>query len=436
MYHCGPTVYNYAHIGNLRAFLLGDILRRTIEANGYRVEQVMNITDVGHLTDDADHGEDKMEKGANREGKSAQKIAQFYTDAFFADLKALNFKIEGTVFPKATDYIAEQIELIETLEKKGFTYTTSDGVYFDTSHFKDYGKLGHIHLKGLEEGIRVEKNPEKRNPTDFALWKLSPKNTKRQQEWESPWGVGFPGWHIECSAMSMKLLGETFDIHTGGIDHIPVHHNDEIAQSESATEKPFVRYWLHNAFITTEGEKMAKSSENFLRLQSIIEKGYSPLSYRYYVLSAHYRTPITFSWEAVSGAENALRGIYKEASSWETGGREDISFLNKFYETVNNDLNTPQALAVVFELIKSPLPSADKLSTLLKMDEVLGFNIEKERRHYHIDTIPEDIKELLRKREQSRVSKDWKLSDTLRNEIISKGFTVKDTEEGQILEKI
>lgn len=435
MYHCGPTVYNFAHIGNLRAFLLGDILRRTLEASGYEVRQVMNITDVGHLVSDADTGEDKMEKGAVREGKSARDIANFYTDAFFKDLEALNFKTTDTRFPRATDYIKEQIALIKTLEEKGFTYTTTDGIYFDTSRFPRYGALGNINLHGMEEGARIGINVEKRNATDFALWKFSPKETRRQQEWDSPWGVGFPGWHIECSAMSMKLLGETFDIHTGGIDHIPVHHNDEIAQSESATEKPYARYWLHNAFINTEGEKMAKSEGNFLRLQSLTERGISPLAFRYYILNAHYKSPVTFNWEAVQGAENALQGIYREAAKWERSGTENQKLLEKFYEAVNNDLNTPQGLAVVFELIKSNLREKDKWATLLKIDEVLGLNIENESSVYRIEELPQEIEELLRDREKARMEKNWGSADQLREEIATKGFLVKDTNEGQKIEK-
>jgi cysteinyl-tRNA synthetase len=265
MYHCGPTVYNYAHIGNLRAYVFADTLKRLMLAHGFRVEQVINITDVGHLVSDGDTGEDKMEKARRLEKKSAWDIAQFYTEAFLKNLADLNINIEGTEFPRATDFIREQVAIVKTLEEKGYTYRTSDGIYFDTSKFPTYGKLGNIDIAGIREGERIGVNQEKLNPTDFALWKFSPTNEQREMEWESPWGKGFPGWHIECSAMSKALLGTTFDIHTGGIDHIPVHHNNEIAQSEGSTGEPLARYWLHNAFVNVVGGKMAKSEGNFPR---------------------------------------------------------------------------------------------------------------------------------------------------------------------------
>jgi len=311
MYHCGPTVYNYAHLGNLRAYVFADILRRVFSFNNYAVKQVINITDVGHLTSDEDEGEDKLEAGARREGKSAQEIAEFYTGAFLEDMSALNIDTRATLFPKATEHIAEQIDLIKTLEKKGATYRTSDGVYFDTSACKQYGELAHLDIAGLKEGARVLKNPEKRNATDFALWKFSKPEEKRQQEWESPWGLGFPGWHLECSAMSMKYLGPHFDIHTGGIDHIPVHHTNEIAQSETATGEKFVNYWMHAGFVNIEGAKMAKSEENFITLKTLTEKGFSPLAYRYWLLTADYKKTINFTWEALEGAETAFRKLQR-----------------------------------------------------------------------------------------------------------------------------
>ena len=288
MYCCGPTVYNYAHIGNLRSYFFEDILKRVLLYNGFEVYHVMNITDVGHLVSDADEGEDKMEKGASREGKSVWDIAAFYTEAFKKDIAMLNI-LPPSVYCKATDFIKEQIEMIQCLEKKGFTYTTGDGVYYDTSKFEGYGKMALLDIEGLEEGKRIEFSSEKKNKTDFALWKFSPKGQKRQMEWDSPWGVGFPGWHIECSAMSRKFLGDTFDIHCGGIDHVPIHHTNEIAQSEGCTGKKFVNYWLHGEFLIEDKGKMSKSAGEFLRLQTLVDRGYSSIDYRYFLLMTHYR---------------------------------------------------------------------------------------------------------------------------------------------------
>jgi len=354
MYNCGPTVYNYAHIGNLRSYIFADILKRTLEWNKYDVQQVINITDVGHLVGDGDTGQDKMEKTAQIEKKTAQEIATFYTNAFFDDITTLNIDKSKIVFCRATDHIPEQIALIQTLEKKGFTYITSDGVYFDTAKFRNYGKLGNIDLAGLEEGSRVSINTEKRNKTDFALWKFSPRDEKRQQEWPSPYGIGFPGWHIECSAMSMKYLGETFDIHTGGIDHIPVHHNNEIAQSESATGKPYVRYWLHNAFLNIDGHKISKSIGNTLYLRNLVTKGISPLAYRYWLLTGHYRTMLNFTEESVLGAQTALVKLINHFIEWRQLplGKEHTEYVKKFEDFINDDLDTPKALALLWELVK------------------------------------------------------------------------------------
>jgi len=290
MYNCGPTVYNYAHIGNLRGYVQADIIRRVLEYYNFEVKQIINITDVGHLVDDAEDGKDKIEKGAEREKKSVEEIVEFYTNAFYDDLLALNINPSRIYhFPRASEHITEQIELIKVLEKKGYTYTTHDGVYFDTSKYPEYGNFAHLDTERLQEGARVETNPEKKNPTDFALWKFSG-DRKRLQEWDSPWGVGFPGWHIECSAMAMKYLGEQFDIHCGGIDHKPVHHTNEIAQTEATTDtKPWVKYWLHGEFLLIDEGKMAKSGENFLTLQTLKDKNIDPLAYRYFVLQAHYR---------------------------------------------------------------------------------------------------------------------------------------------------
>lgn len=434
LYSCGPTVYNYAHIGNLRAYVLSDILRRTLEYAGYKVSQIINITDVGHLTSDSDQGADKIEEEAKKENKNAKEIAEFYTSAFFEDLQKLNIKTEGTIFPKASEHITEQIELVKKLEEKGFTYKTSDGIYFDTSKFRDYGKLGKTNIEGLESGARVEINSEKKNITDFALWKFSQPHEKRQQEWESPWGIGFPGWHIECSAMSMKYLGETFDIHTGGIDHIPVHHNNEIAQSESATGKPFVNYWLHNAFVNIEGGKMAKSEGNFVRLETLLGKGINPLSYRYLLLTARYNSPLNFKWEALESANKALTKLAKDFFKLGQASSEaNPEYLKKFEDFIADDLDTPKAIALIWELIKDQsIENSAKRKTLIEFDKILGLDIEKLSQQFSKKIkIPKEIENLAKEREEARTNEDWRKSDELRDKITELGYIVTDTKDGQ-----
>lgn len=429
LYTCGPTVYNYAHIGNLRAYLFEDILKRVLIYNGYKVNHVMNITDVGHLTGDMDMGEDKLEKGAQREGKTAWGIAEFYTKAFKEDIKKLNI-IEPNIWCRATDNISEQIELIKKLEEKSYTYRTSDGIYFNTSKFKDYNKLSHLKLDELKEGARVESNPEKKNPTDFALWKFSPEGAKRQMEWQSPWGVGFPGWHIECSAMSMKFLGDQLDIHCGGADHINVHHTNEIAQSEAATGKKFFNYWMHGAFLNIAGgKKMAKNEDNFLTLENgFVKKGIDPLVYRYAVLSVHYRKPMEWSEEAMNSADKGLKHLYNQAKDLgENKGEVNGIFKNKFLEAINDDLNMPKALAVAQSVLKSSLKNEIKLNTILDFDKVFGFNIENKLISYKM---PEEINVLIKSREKAREEKNFKESDRLRDEIEKLGYTVEDTKEG------
>lgn len=446
MYHCGPTVYNYLQIGNLRAYVLADILRRTFEANGYAVKQVINITDVGHLTANSDEGfeddgEDKIEKMAKNAGKTAAEISSFYTNIFFEDIAKLHIKTEGTLFPKASEHIQEQIELIQKLEKNGCTYKITDGIYFDTSTFPSYGKLGHINISGLMEGARVHTNSEKRNITDFALWKFSPENEKRFQEWESPWGVGFPGWHIECSAMSEKYLGKTFDIHTGGIDHIPVHHNNEIAQSESVNKVPLAHYWLHNAFVTVAEGKMSKSKGNFVRLVTLEEAGVSPLGYRYWLLNARYSTQVQFTLEAVQSAEQGYKKLVTHIGSLPTGGEVNEKCFTTFMSYMNDDLNTPKAIAYLWELAKNgQLSDADKKETIITCTNVLGLDIKKTLEDFstqnkNIDTsdIPESIQTLLNKRKVARKEKNWKESDDLRDQIKKEGYDVKDTGNGQEL---
>ena len=469
LYTCGPTVYNYAHIGNLRTYIFEDILRRVLEYNGYKVKHVMNITDVGHLTGDQDMGEDKLEKGAKREGKSAWEIADFYTEAFKKDIARLNI-LEPNTWCKATDNIPEQIDLVKTLEKKGYTYKTTDGIYFDTSKFKDYNKLSHLKLEELQEGARVEKNEEKKNPTDFALWKFSPNppagGEKRQMEWESPWGVGFPGWHIECSAMSMKFLGGQLDIHCGGIDHINIHHTNEIAQSEAATEKPFFNYWMHGAFLNISGgKKMAKSADNFLRLEKVENyefdikglkvgsKGMNlnSLALRYLFLNTQYRKGLEFSWESLKAARISLGKIidkvkgYKEAKE---GGKILKNYQDKFIEKINNDLNTAEALSIMWKVIRSKENEKDKLVTILDFDRVLGLNLEKIKpsKSYNLSAetgkfevsgsgadlkmLPKDVKKIMVSRETAREKNNFEESDRLRNEIEKLGYIVEDTKDG------
>lgn len=435
IYSCGPTVYHYQHLGNMRAAVFADTLHRLFTYAGYEVRHIINITDVGHLTDDGDHGEDKLEKGAKREGKTAWEVAKFYTDAYFKDLNLLNIHLDEYLFPRATDHIQEQIALVEKLEERGYTYVISDGVYFDTSKFERYGDFAHLDIEGLKSGARVEENSEKRNVTDFALWKFSPSNEKRQMEWDSPWGKGFPGWHIECSAMAMKYLGEHFDIHTGGIEHIPVHHTNEIAQSECATGVSYVNYWMHNNHLLDTTGKMSKSSGDFLTLSTILEQGYSPLAYRYFLLSAQYRKELLFSYEALDAAKAAYEKLVLFCRTRkESQGDVDETYREQFKEAIYDDLNTAKALAVMWNMLKdTKLDQASKYATLLNFDAVLGLGltlIEKEE-----IVITEEMQALLDAREKARKEKDFEASDRLRDEIAQHGFTVKDTPHGQELSK-
>ena len=433
LYTCGPTVYNFAHIGNLRTYIFEDILKRVLQYNGYKVKHVMNITDVGHLTGDRDMGEDKMEAGALREGRTAWEIAEFYTLEFKNDIENLNI-LPPDIWVKATDTIDDQIALIETLEQKGYTYRTDDGVYFDTAKFKDYTKLSHQKLESLQEGARVEKNPQKRNPTDFALWKFSPQGVQRQMEWDSPWGVGFPGWHIECSAMSMKFLGDQLDIHCGGSDHIDVHHTNEIAQSEAATGKKFFNCWMHGAFlIIAGGKKMAKSEGNFLTLENaFIKAGISPLVYRFAAFQTHYRKPMEYSDESVQAARNGLSHLQNQVRQIAGGGADPDNIVstehkNKFLEAVNDDLNMPRAMAAVQELLKSDISDGQKYTTILDFDRVLGLDLD---RLDQPEALPSEVQELVQERQRARDAKQWEASDRLRDEIKALGYMVQDTPEG------
>jgi cysteinyl-tRNA synthetase len=439
LYTCGPTVYNYAHIGNLRTYIFEDILKRVLLYNGLRVKHIMNITDVGHLTGDRDMGEDKMEKGALREGKTAWDIAEYYTRAFKADIKHLNI-LEPDIWVKATDTIDDQIALVKTLEDKGYTYRTSDGIYYDTARFKNYTKLSHQNLEALQEGARVEKNPEKRNATDFALWKFSPSGTRRQMEWDSPWGVGFPGWHIECSAMSAKFLGDQLDIHCGGTDHIDVHHTNEIAQSEAATGKPFFNFWMHGAFlIISGGKKMAKSEGNFLTIENaFIKQGLNPLVYRFASFQTHYRKPMEYSDESVEAARNGLLHLQNQVrqvaqnGAGQNGSVSEV-FKAKFIEEINDDLNMPRALAVVQEMLKSEISDADKFGTIMDFDRVLGLSLDQVDKP---EALPEEVQKLVEDRQAARAAKDWARSDQLRDEIQSLGYTVQDSKDGMKVIKI
>lgn len=448
MYNCGPTVYDEQHIGNMFAQVFSNTLRRTLDAWGYSVKQVVNITDVGHLTGDnqgdADSGEDRMEASAKKKGRSAQDIAREITALYFADLDRLGVDRERISFPRATEYIEEQIALVQALKEKGYAYKISDGIYFDTAKFPQYGKLGSIDLEGQQEGARVEENTEKRSRHDFALWKFSPKDEQREQEWDSPWGVGFPGWHIECTAMIFKLLGKQIDIHTGGIEHIPVHHNNEIAQAESVTGKQYVRYWMHNAHITLEGKKISKSLGNTVYLRNIVDKGYSPRAFRLWALTGHYRTPANFTWEAVEGAHTALKRlsrVYFEELGKETSGVADPLFVQEFGAALADDLNTPQAIARMWELVKDTTitPSAKK-AALEWADNILGLGFTEERPIAKLtvverDILPAEVQTLLTAREEARKAKDFAKADEARDAIHALGYEIVDTADGPTVQK-
>lgn len=441
MYCCGPTVYNFAHIGNLRTYIFEDLLSRTIRLH-YPLKHVMNITDVGHLVSDADSGEDKMEVGAAREGKSAWDIAKFYEAKFWQDYDALHCT-RPTIISRATAHIKEMIALVKTLEEKGYTYRTSDGIYYDTSKFDRYDALvGHARIRGLQGGARVEMSDEKRNPTDFALWKFSPKDKKRQMEWDSPWGVGFPGWHIECSAMAMKYLGHTLDIHCGGIDHVTIHHTNEIAQSEAATGEKYVNYWVHGEFLILRSGKMSKSGGTFVTLDVLKEKGYEPLAYRYLCLGAHYRTQLEFSYESMDSATKSLKNLRAlscqakdEANGKPVQNEKVQAWKDKFTAAMEDDLNAPKALAITWEAVRSgELTAGEKLAFLEFADTILSLDLFK-KPEATVSELPAEVADLLKARAEARAAKDWKKSDELRDAIAQLGYVVKDTPKGQQAEK-
>lgn len=431
IYTCGLTVYNFAHIGNLRAYVFADTLKRMFLFNGYKVRHVMNITDVGHLTGDEDEGEDKMEAGARREGKTVWEIVDFYTKAFFKDLERLRI-ILPTVTCRATEHVQDMIDMIRKIEANGYTYIAGGNVYFDTSKVPDYGKLARLQLDEEKIRSRVESDPFKKNPFDFVLWFTRYKYENHAMQWDSPWGRGFPGWHIECSAMASKYLGERFDIHTGGIDHIPVHHTNEIAQSEAAFGHEWVNFWLHSEFLVIgEGEKMSKSLGNFITLQTLIDRGYEPADYRYYLLGAHYKKQLTFTMEALDGAKSAMKKLItrieelKELNESET--RPDGDLMNEFHEAINDDLNTPKALAVLWKVVDSEdLRPGEKLSLIDRFDEVLGLGLSE----VESKTIPEEVIELANQRDAARKERNWEKADELRQLISEKGYEVLDERDG------
>ncbi len=427
MYVCGPTVYDYQHIGNFRNFTSSDFVYRTLNYNGYKVKFAMNITDVGHLTGDnlgdADVGEDRLELAADREGKSAKEISDFYTSHFMNNYAKLNLS-KPEKFLNASEHIREMQDLIKTLESKGFTYRISDGIYFDTSKDKSYGKLAGIDTEKIEEGARVEPNPEKRNPSDFALWKFSPNNKMRWQEWDSPWGRGFPGWHIECSAMAMQELGETIDIHMGGEDLKMIHHPNEIAQSESATGKTFANYWLHTAFLKVDGGKMGKSVGNAYLIEDIEARGFTAMDLRFFYTLAHYRTKLNFTWDALQASAAALKKLYDLVESYKEDPEAQVSteYLNKFEAAINDDINIPQAIAVMWDMLKAEIPEGVKLKTLEKFDEVFGLNITD-----HIGyEVPPEVDKLAKLRWEYRRNGIYDKADVLRKQLADLGYVVDD----------
>ncbi|MBN1249863.1 MAG: cysteine--tRNA ligase [Anaerolineae bacterium] len=430
LYTCGPTVYDYAHIGNLRTYIFEDLLKRVLMLNGYEVKHVMNITDVGHLLSDGDLGEDKMEMSARLTGKSAYELADHYTEAFKADMKHLNI-IEPTIWCRATDHIEEQIELVKCIEDHGYTYKTDDGIYFDTSKLDDYGYLARMDVEGLQAGARVRLG-EKRNPTDFAIWKFSPEDSQRQMEWDSPWGVGFPGWHIECSAMSAKYLGAFFDIHCGGEDHINVHHTNEIAQTQACYGTRLANFWLHGYFLNVDTGRMGKSAGNFLRVQELIDRGYDPLAYRYLCLGAHYRSRLTFSWDALDAAATGLDRLRETVYDWGAPGQVSQEWMDIFSDHVNDDLNVARGLAAAWDLTKSQLSDADKKATVLAFDEILGLRLGE----WEPAGVPAEVLKLAQERAAARAAKRWAEADALRDEIAEAGYEVRDTPEGPVVRKL
>ncbi|MBD5398213.1 cysteine--tRNA ligase [bacterium] len=442
IYTCGPTVYHFAHIGNLRTYVSQDIMKRMFLANGYKVKHIMNITDVGHLTSDGDTGEDKMEKGSKREGRSVWDIAKYYTDIFMNDISDLNI-LSATKYTPATQYIQEQIDLVKKLEDRGYTYKIeNDGIYYDTSKFADYGKLGGQNLDELKAGARVDFSNGKKNIADFALWKFSPTNEKRQMEWDSPWGIGFPGWHIECSAMCLSEIGDRLDIHSGGVDHIKVHHTNEIAQVEPVVGHKWVNYWVHMEFLNDVSGKMSKSNGEFLTLSLLKEKGYSALVYRYFLLLASYRTQLTFSYELLDGAKKSYENIVKKVADIIKSSTKDYDkfvfeeWKTKILETLNNDLNTAGSIVILQDILKSDMDANTKLKLIEFFDEILGLEFIDSAKSLLNVNIPDNIKELAKLRWFAKQNKDYAKADELKQQIINHGFQVEDKKDGFDIKKI
>ena len=441
IYSCGPTVYSYAHIGNFRAYTFVDNLRRTLEYNGYTLKHVMNITDVGHLESDADEGEDKMEKAAKKENKDPYEIAKFYTDAFFKDMDRLNIE-RPEIIAKATDHIEDMLEFAKEIVKNGYGYETSKGIYFDISKLDKYPVLSNRNIEDQIAGARVDVDPEKRNPYDFAIWIKAPEN--HIMKWDSPWGLSYPGWHLECSAMSRKYLGEVFDIHTGGVDHIPTHHENEIAQSKGAFGKIPAKVWMHVEFLQVDGGKMSKSLGNVYTLNQLQEKGIEPLAFKLFCYTAHYRTKLNFTFEGAMASQKALNRL-RESYIKHKNSEEDIEeskieeYKEKFLEAINDDLNFPLAMSIIWEIARNEKQSKKIAELLLQFDRVLGLDLKNSEKYIenqkNID-LPEEITELLEKRKQARNEKNWDLSDKLRDELNEKGYIVKDTKTGMTIEKI
>ncbi len=442
IYSCGPTVYSYAHIGNMRTYIFVDSLRRMFKYNGYKLNHVMNLTDVGHLTSDADTGEDKMEKAAKKEGKNPYEIAEFYSKVFFEDLSKLNIDLPNTI-TKATDNIPQMLEMVKEIMANGYAYETSTGIYFDVSKLDKYPILSNNDLSGQEAGARIEVDPEKRNPADFAIWIKAPEN--HIMKWDSPWGKSYPGWHIECSAMGRRFLGEKFDIHTGGEDHISIHHENEIAQCKGAFGHNPANNWMHCAFLLVDGGKMSKSLGNIYTITDLEKKGIEALAYKLFCFSAQYRTKLNFTFEGVTASQKALNRL-REGYIKHTKGTEKISseiineYEEKFHKAINDDLNMPQAMGVIWDIIRNDTKSNDFANLLLKFDEALGLDIVnsdkylKESKNENQD-IPEEILEMSEKRNQAKKEKNWAEADNLRNEIQENGYNIKDTATGTIITK-
>lgn len=428
MYSCGPTVYNFAHIGNMRTYVFMDILRRTLKFCGYKLKGVMNVTDVGHLLSDSDDGEDKMEVAARKQQKSVKEIADTYAKAFFEDLEKLNIE-KPEIIAYATEHIKEMIEYVKELQKAGYAYEISDGIYFDTSKFKDYGKLSGIDIENQLAGARVEVNDEKRNSIDFALWKKADPNHIMQ--WESPWGMGYPGWHIECSAMSRKYLGMPFDIHTGGVDHIPIHHENEIAQNEALTKNKSVNFWMHGEFMLVDNGKMSKSLNNTYTISDLKEKGYSAMDFRYFCLNTHYRKKLNFTFDSMNFAKTSYRRLKEQLllhknSKAVTDKKVIEEYKEKFKNAVEDDLNIPLALGILWTMLKEE-KSKNIYDTAIYFDKVLGLNLDKEESEEKPQpTLPQEITDLAEKRKQAKAEKNFALADSLRNEIENKGYSIID----------